>query len=647
MNKKTLLYCRLSRDDGGDAQESNSIQNQRKILAEYAERNGFMPYEFVIDDGYSGTNYDRPGWQELLVKVEADEVSTIIVKNLDRMGRNYLQTGLYREMFQERGVRLIAVHDGVDTSIGDGGDFLPFREIMAEWYARDCSRKIKAVYRSKGLSGKHIASHVPYGYKKSDSDKGKWEIDEPAAEVVRRVFTLTIEGFGPSVIARKLREEKVERPSYYFAKQGIGNQQKKGLNNPYDWNAKTITDIIARIEYMGHTINFKTTQHSYKNKQRINNSSENLAVFENTQEPIVSEEIWQLANKLRTAAKRHVSRLGEPRPMTGLLFCADCGSKMYHDRSAPNVKNPKDYYNCANHKKHSGCTSHRVNGNQLEELILSLLRDISSCIVQSEDDFRQRVAEMFAAKLDGNIKSRKKRLTVCEKRMTELDKLIKNLFEQQTRGNLSEKRFAQLSAEYENEQAALESEIAELRTEIDSVTDSNERADGFLELIRRYRDFTELTPAMLNEFVEKIVVHERAEKKVMYTEQKIEIYFSFIGSLDIPKELSPEEIAAEEKRQQQFLKRREYHREHYRKCKEAGVKRLCDADTRTPEEKAADEAERKRQQREHLREYQREYSLKNAESKREYARDYRERKKAERVAEIAAIKATDAIRLTA
>ena len=284
MNQKTtILYCRLSRDDGED-KESNSIGNQRRILIEYAEKNGFTPYEVETDDGYTGTNYNRPGWQNLIAKVENDEVGTIIVKNLDRMGRNYLQTGLYRKMFQERGVRLIAVNDGIDTSMSEGDEFLPFREIMAEWYARDCSRKVKAVFRSKGMAGKHIASHVPYGYKKSSDDKGKWEVDEPAAEAVRCIFGLVIEGFGVSVIARKLTEAKVERPSYYFAKQGIGNHQKMNFDDPYHWDSKTVSDIIARVEYCGHTVNFKTAQQSYKNKRRYNNPDEKLAIFENTQE---------------------------------------------------------------------------------------------------------------------------------------------------------------------------------------------------------------------------------------------------------------------------------------------------------------------------------------------------------------------------
>ncbi len=377
MNQKAnILYCRLSREDG-DAQESNSISNQKRILSEYADRKGFTPYEFAVDDGYSGTNYDRPGWQELIGRVEAGEVGAILVKNLDRMGRNYLQTGLYREMFGERGVRLIAVNDGIDTFARDD-DFTPFREIMAEWYARDCSRKVKAVFRAKGLDGKHIGSHPIYGYKKSDSDKNLWVPDEPAASVVRRIFELTIEGFGPFVIAEKLSAEKVECPSYYLAQRGCGNRRKYPHDDPYRWWCGMVRDIIGRIEYLGHTVNFKTYRKSYKHRHIYFNDPDKWAIFENTHEPIVSKEIWELANRLRSSAKRHVDHLGAPRPLTGLMYCAQCGAKMYHNRSGPNAIRQKNTYSCSNYStQHRTCTSHRISTETIEKLILETLRAVS------------------------------------------------------------------------------------------------------------------------------------------------------------------------------------------------------------------------------------------------------------------------------
>ncbi|GHU94583.1 recombinase [Clostridia bacterium] len=540
-NKLSVLYCRLSRDDNDGDRESNSIQNQKKILVEYAERNGFTPYVIEQDDGKTGTNYARPGWQSLMARVENDEVSTILVKNLDRMGRNYLESGMLREMFAERGVRLIAVNDGVDTAKGEGDDFLPFREIMAEWYARDCSRKVRAVYRSKGLDGKHTGSHALYGYKKSEIDKGKWEIDETAAAIVRRVFAMTIDGFGPGTIATKLAEEKIECPSYYLAQRGCGNYQNRPQDDPYRWWNTTVSDIISRLEYCGYTVNFKTTQKSFKNKRRYANSPENMAVFENTHEPIVPQETWELANKLRANAKRHVDYCGDPRPLTGLLFCADCGAKLYHERSTPNAVKLKDAYLCASYvKKTAECTPHRVTTAAITELILDTLRTVAGYALNNEEDFRARVSEMFSAKLDGDMKARRKRLAVCEKRVADLDRLIKKLFEEHALGDLADKRFAALSADYEQEQADLEHEVETLNAEIGSYVDSAERADSFMSLTRKYIDFSELSPSMLNEFVERVNIGEREDRGCQFTKQKVEIVLNFIGDFDLPIVADPD-----------------------------------------------------------------------------------------------------------
>ena len=603
-NKLTMLYCRLSRDDNDGEKESNSISNQREMLIKYAEKNGFVPYEVAVDDGYTGTNYNRPGWQELMAKVEADEVSAIIVKNSDRMGRNYLQTGLYREMFAERGVRLIAVNDGVDTANGEGDDFLPFREILAEWYARDCSRKVRAVYRSKGLDGKHTGSHAIYGYKKSEIDKSKWEIDSAAAEIVRRIFAMTIEGFGPYAIATKLTEEKVECPSYYLGQRGCGNYQNREQHDPYLWWGATVSDIISRLEYCGHTVNFKTVQKSFKNKRRYTNSPENMAVFENTHDAIVPPETWELANRLRANAKRHKNNLGEARPLTGLMYCAQCGSKLYHERTAPDAPKPKDAYLCASYvKKTSECSPHRITTAAITALILDTLRTVAEYALNNEDDFRSRVSGMFSAKLDGDMKSRRKRLTFCEKRTAELDKLIKKLFEEHALGNLNGKRFDLLCGEYETEQEELEIEIAGLREEISEYVDSKECADGFLKLTQKYTDFTELTVPMLNEFVERINVHEREDRGCQYTKQKIEIILSFIGEFDVPVESDAEKDAAQIEREMFAENRRLYHRDYQRKRRANGGKPITPPDTRTDEERAADEAAKKEQRKLAMREY--------------------------------------------
>jgi len=616
--KTNILYCRLSREDGDTQQESNSIGNQKRMLAEYAERNGFVPYEFAVDDGYSGTNYNRPGWQELISKVEAAEVGVIIVKNLDRMGRNYLQTGLYREMFAERGVRLIAISDGIDTFTKDD-DFTPFREIMAEWFARDTSRKIKAVMQSKGKSGKHISSHPPYGYKKSESDKNLWLPDEPAATVVRRIFQLTIDGFGPFQIAEKLSAEKVECPSYYFAQRGVGRRQTYPHADPFRWWYGTVRDIIARVDYMGHTVNFKTSRVSYKNKRMIFNEREKWAIFENTHEAIVTQEIWELANKLRGNAKRHVDRLGAPRPLTGLLFCAQCGAKMYNDRSSPTAIKQKDYYTCSNYStQHRTCTSHRINTKTIEALVKETLKTVGKYAIDDEASFTKMVTEMYAEKLNNDVKKERKRLAACEKRSAELDMIIKKLFEQDALGTMNTKRFELLSAEYEKEQADLVVEIEQLRIGIDSYVDSKDRAVDFLKLARRYRDFEELTPAVINSFVEKIYIHERADKGCQITEQKIDIHLSFIGNFILPKELLSEPDAEQVARDNERAKRREYHREYSRRRKENGGKPLTEM---SPEERAKVEAERKEKEKLYQREYQREFQRRKARAKR-YAEEF-------------------------
>ena len=614
MNKKvTILYCRLSREDG-DAGESNSVVNQKRILSEYAERNGFTPYEFAVDDGYSGTNYNRPGWLELIGRVEADEVGVIIVKNLDRMGRNYLQTGMYREMFGERGVRLIAVNDGIDTFANENDDFTPFREIMAEWYARDCSRKVKAVFQSKGKSGKHTGSHPPYGYKKSEDEKNLWVIDEPAASVVRRIFALTIEGFGPFVIAEKLSAEKVECPSYYLAQRGCGNRHTYPHDNPYRWWYGTVRDIIGRVDYMGHTANFKTYRKSYKSKQMFFNKPDKWAVFENTHEAIVTKEVWELANKLRNSAKRHVDRLGAPRPLTGLLYCAQCGTKMYHNRSTQSAVTPKDYYTCSKYStQHSICTSHRITTKTVEALILKTLQTVSAYALNDEASFIEKVTAIYSKKLEGDVRSRRKRLTACEKRSAELDKLIKKLFEEHALGSMNEKRFDLLSEAYEKEQEDLEREMAELRADIGSYIDGAQRADDFLKLARRYRDFSELTPAIINSFVDKILVHEREEKGCQITRQKVEIYLSFIGNFIIPREIDAEADARELAEETERAKRRQYHRDYKRRREENGGKPLL---KKTPEERAALEAERKEKSKLYQREYQREWQRRKAAERR-------------------------------
>ena len=615
MAKKTnYLYCRLSKEDG-DALESNSIGNQKKLLTDYAERNGLTPYVIEVDDGYSGANFQRPGFQAMLSEIQAGNVQTCVVKDLSRFGRSYLESGLYRELFRDKGVRFIAVNDNVDSAQGED-DFTPFREILNEFYVRDCSRKVKSTYRSKGLSGKPIGSHAIYGYKKAETDKDRRLVDEEAAAVVRRIFQMTIEGFGPYSIASQLQAEKVECPSYYLARFGWGKLKNKDIADPYRWWGTTVCEILARIEYMGHTANFKTINKSFKSKRREKTPREEWKIFEDTHEPIVSRETWELANKLRSAAKRHRNSCGEPRPYTGLLFCGTCGAKMYNERSPSPRPHHKDNFVCSNYrKKTADCSAHRINEEAIEALILDTLRAVSSYVQTNEDDFRKKVSAMFTAQADGNLKAQKKRLAYCERRSDELNRLIKKLFEEHALGNLNGKRFDLLCSEYEQEQEEIEGEAAALRAGVDSAIDGAERIENFLKLTRRYRDFSELTVPMLNEFIERIVVHQRDDKWCRHTEQQIDIYLSFIGNFVVP--VSSEE---EQRRQDELaakIKKREYHREYKRRRAANGGKPLTPDDTRTPEQIAADEAARREYWKGYQRDYQREWQRKKAREKRE------------------------------
>jgi site-specific DNA recombinase len=341
-NKITALYERLSRDDelNGD---SNSIVNQKKMLEKYAKEQGFTNLAHYTDDGYSGTNFDRPDWKRLTADIEEGNIGCVIVKDMSRIGRNYLEVGFYTEvLFREKGVRFIAISNGVDSTHSESNEFAPFLNIMNEWYVRDTSRKIKSVLRNKGMEGKHLTSNAIYGYKKDPDDNNHWLVDEEAAAVVRRIFQLIIEGNGPMQVARILTNEKVERPSYYLAKQGLGTCRGKcDITRPYSWTATTITDLVSKPEYMGHTVNFRTFKESYKDKHSQYANPEEWLIFRDTQEAIVDEDTWNMVQKIRETKHRPIAQ-GKANPLTGLMFCADCGAKMFNHRTKGYEKKDKD-----------------------------------------------------------------------------------------------------------------------------------------------------------------------------------------------------------------------------------------------------------------------------------------------------------------
>ena len=615
--KMTALYERLSRDDELQG-PSNSIVNQKAILEEYAKKNGFANIRHFTDDGLSGVRFDRPGLMQLMDEVEAGNVSILLTKDTSRIGRDYLRVGLLMETLRQKNVRLIALGDNVDTAQGED-DFLPFRAIMNEWHARDTSRKVKAIYRAKGTNGKHTSSHALYGYVKSDDDKNQWIIDPDAACVVRRIFQLTLEGRGPFQIASILQAEQVPCPSYYLAQKGLGNNRNKSFNNPFLWHGSTICEILKRQEYTGAMVNFKTYKTNFKDKHRKPTPPNEQMVFEGKHEAIVDAETWNTANRIRQNAKRRrPDSLGEPHPLTGLLWCADCGAKLYNERGTTSQGKPKDKYICSNYRKRTtGCTAHGIQADAVKALVLDALRKVSAYATENEAEFVRQINETFAAQQSGNVKEQRKKLAASEKRRAELDRLIQRIYEDCEAGRITEKRFTVMSAEYEREQDGLEQIISELQSEIVSFDDSAARADGFLALTRRYRDFTELTAPMLHEFVERIVIHERAEKNVRFTTQQVDIYLAFIGNYTPPITAEPEQdpIAAAEQVERE--KRRIWHREYQRKRRANGGKPLKPEDTRTPEQIEADEAAKKEKWKAYQREYQREYQRRKAREKRE------------------------------
>jgi DNA invertase Pin-like site-specific DNA recombinase len=462
MNKQTytILYERLSRDDGEDS-SSNSIKNQRAMLEEYAERNGLVPFLHIQDDGFSGTNWSRPGWQEVLAKVDANEVFCICVKDLSRMSRDYLKAGLDREFFREKNVRLIALNDGVDTALKED-DFTPFREIMAEWYARDTSRKIKSAYAAKGNSGKPMSNQTPYGFIKDPNDKHHWLIDPEAAVIVKRIFRMAIDGMGPWAIAEKLHDEKVECPAYYLGTRGIG--PRKGdydKEHPYGWNYNTVGTMLSRLEYCGHTVNFKGEVSHFKDKKWKRNPPEMWKIFENTHEAIISPETFATVQRLRETVRRPNNK-GEANPLTGIVYCADCGRKMYNKRHGIS-----DYYQCQTHKIGANkfaelCSPHHIKSSAVREIILDALRRTSGYIREHETGFIELVREKSTFLHGETVKANKKQLAKNERRIAELEKLIFSIYEDKVKGLLPEERFAIMAKAYEQEQADLKTQTATL-----------------------------------------------------------------------------------------------------------------------------------------------------------------------------------------
>ena len=534
--KITALYERLSRDDELTG-ESNSIKNQKQLLESYAHKNGYSPIRHFTDDGVSGTTFEREGFQAMIAEVEAGNVGAVIVKDMSRFGRDYLKVGFYTEvMFKEKGVRFIAINNGIDSANQQDSDFTPFLNIMNEWYARDASRKIQAVFKSRMQDGKRVSPSVPYGYLRNPEDKQKLIIDEEPAAVVRRIYQMVIEGKGVTAIADILTAEKVLIPSAYAKIHCPENDHSKGFTNPYLWSATAVSYILEKQEYMGHTVLGKTVSVSYKTKKRRKAEPDELMIFKNTHPAIVDEETWHLAQKLRkTVRKPSYDR--PPHPLTGLVYCADCGSKMTHRQPSPTKKkkyDADDAYICGSYRQRTrDCTMHFIKTSVLWELILTAIREVSDYVRQDEQAFIDKVQQTSTVQMAETQREQKRRLAEATERNGELNTLIKKLYEGNATGKIPDKHFERLLSEYDSEQTALETEIADLKAQIDSVNEDSAKADKFRAVVRRYTDFTELTTPMLNEFIEKVVVHEatggRTDRK-----QKIDVYFNFVGQVELP-----------------------------------------------------------------------------------------------------------------
>ena len=533
IEKITALYCRLSQDDGIDG-ESNSISNQKEILMQYARQHKLPNPRFFVDDGISGTTFERSGFKEMQALAEAGQVASIVVKDLSRFGRNYLEVGKYLEItYPTLGIRFIAIQENVDTSQNGGTEMMPFHNIFNEWYAAQTSKKVRAVWKSKSDKGERVSPSVPYGYMKSPDDPKQWIIDEPAAEVVRYIYKLCIEGLGPTKIAKRLTKEKILIPTAYWISMGKA-VSNKNITDPYRWATETIKNILANRQYTGCTVNFKSTILSYKVHKKIENDESKWQIIPNTQEAIIDEDTFNRVQELRNSRRRN-SATGRTSLFSGLTYCADCGSKLYFCASK-SIPEDKEFFRCSAYKDNTGsCTIHFIRKVVLEEIVLETIQKVAEYISQFEPVFLYLFAKKHKLTKAKDLKNAKFKLEQSKARVDEIDRVLTKLYEDNALGKITDERFERLSATYEKEQRELADYIIKSKTEITAAEQDNVDLKHFLKTIRACTDLKELTPEIVNTLIKRINVHN-AEKVDGRKKVKIDIEFIAVGLISIPDE---------------------------------------------------------------------------------------------------------------
>ena len=547
--RKTALYCRLSQDDGIEG-DSNSIQNQKAILQKFAEDHHFPSPCFYVDDGFSGGNFQRPAFQQMISDMENGEIGIIVTKDLSRLGRNQLHTGLYiEERFPMFGVRYIAINDNVDTDSSESNDLMPFKNLFNEWFIRDTSRKIRAVLKAKAERGERLGTRAPYGYRK-DPDTKKLIVDEEAAAIVRRIFAMCAGGSGPSQIARILKKEQILTPTMYAYTRYSITHTCLDTAHPYNWSDSAIANLLENEIYLGNTVNMKYSTKSYKDKRRVEHPREECMVFENTHPALITREVWDMVQRVRKN-KRRLTKMEEQDKYSGLVFCADCGSNMVLHR-AHTMSASYNHFTCRTYKKDGeACTGHYIRECVLDEIVLEDLRRVTSAAREHPEKFAAYIGSKQSAELQREIRRQEKELAAMRKRKAELDVIFKKLYEDNVLGSITTEQFQMLSGSYTEEQNRITAGIPQKENEIQRLRETVSGTDSFLDKAKRYTDITELTPELLRLFIEKIVVHEKEVKWSKHAPQTVEIYYNGIGYVGSGQQDTEEALEAPEPLQTQ------------------------------------------------------------------------------------------------